>query len=144
MIDVRQETDRIPGRPLGYIAAGVVASILLAAVVVIVIEALAPYTTRGLQTKMPGGIPRDVGHVEAFLYQVPTDAERQKAEALVRLSTWGWTDRAARRIHVPLTVATRLYLEELAGEAKGAAEKPSEKPKDKPTEKPATGAGGKP
>ncbi|MGE3453761.1 MAG: hypothetical protein AB7O24_01480 [Kofleriaceae bacterium] len=50
--------------------------------------------------------------IETGLYAREAEGERVRREAHHRLMSWGWVDRRAGTIHVPIDVAVELYLAE--------------------------------
>jgi hypothetical protein len=54
--------------------------------------------------------PIEVNEVEAAPFVHPTDAERGAELAQRRLRSYGWVDRTAQRVHVPIDVAFDIYL----------------------------------
>jgi hypothetical protein len=113
MIDVRQDPDHVPGRVVVLAAAVVIATIAVSVVAV----ALMTTGWRDQLRSNPQGagweerIPADVSHVEAAAFGRATDAERDAVAARLELTRYGWNDRARGRVHVPIDVAMRLYLE---------------------------------
>jgi hypothetical protein len=105
-LDLRHERDAIPGRALAMVVAGGAVAILVAVIVVEMLGGSVP-----IAGPPP---PRERSYVEAHEYRLETDAEQQRRAADAHLRSSGWIDRAHLRIHVPIDVATKLYLDEEA------------------------------
>jgi hypothetical protein len=113
MSELRQDPDRVPGRVL-WVGGAHAVLVIVASVAVVVGLA---FVWRGRVVSNPGGaweerVPAGVSHVASAPYDRTSESEREARAAHERLSTYGWVDRANRRIHVPIDVATELYLQE--------------------------------
>lgn len=102
MIDIDQESDLVPARPIRWsaivFAGAIVASIL--ATLVLVRHLHAP----------PESVAARPAQIDATPFEVATEHEHQRAAADRRLDSYGWVDRARGTIHVPLDVAIERYL----------------------------------
>lgn len=107
MTEIEQEPDRLP-RGLIRIAALVLAFMIVASV--IGTELLGP-AELGETLHMER---RASAQIEAVPFVAPTDSELETRRADAQLRTYGWVDRNRGVIHVPLEVATELYLAEPA------------------------------
>lgn len=103
MINIDQESDYVPKRPLRWSAIIVVVAIIGSA-----------FATVGLQC----GHVREVveihsarpARIETIPFEDKTEAERDQLDAVVHFNTYGWVDRKTGTIHVPLEVAIEQYL----------------------------------
>lgn len=57
-------------------------------------------------------VPESVKGIELHGFQAQTASARAVRAARVRLASYGWTDRDAGLVHVPIDVAMELYLAE--------------------------------
>jgi len=108
MITIEQEPDRVPHRPL--VTSAVVVLVAIAASVAVVI--LLAGRNLGLALDNIATQPTPSARIETEPFAVETASERLQRAAVERLETWGWVDRTAGRIHVPLDVAIEIYLAE--------------------------------
>lgn len=105
-LDVVQAPDELPARPIA-VTAGVVGLAMAASVVVVLLMARCGGATVRLAGPVYSdrGLPDQINAVAAELYGQPTLGERDREAARTRLESWGWSDRARRRVHVPTDVA---------------------------------------
>jgi hypothetical protein len=105
MIEIRQEPDRVPRRPLVESAIAIVVAIVACAGVTILLTG----RQLGLARRV---LDRGPDQIESTVFAFETPAEQARRAATDRLRSWGWVDRKAGLIHVPLDVAIELYLAE--------------------------------
>lgn len=114
MTEIRQQPDRIAGRPvLVSLLVALVAAVGSGIVVLLILLAFRgfPSERRARTWDAPHREPpEEVSEVESARFGLPTAAERQAADARHRLDSYGWVDREAGLIHVPIDVAIELYL----------------------------------
>lgn len=103
MIEIDQEPDVVPARPIRWSAIIVAAGIAIGVVATILLEGPAPARVESVVRARPQ-------QIEATPFQLATEAEQQRAAADRRLDSYGWVDRGAGTIHVPLDVAIEHYL----------------------------------
>lgn len=109
MIPIQQEPDRIPR---GLVrTAGIAIAVSIAASVGAVLLLAGPGRLGEIYR---AGSPPPPARLDVSPFQLPTEAELLRAAAAERLRAYGWVDRAAGIIHVPLDVAIALYLAEAA------------------------------
>lgn len=104
MIEIDQEHDRVPLKPIRWSAVLVTAAIALSIVATIVLA------YRRLRSEPVA--ERRPTQIETTLFHEPSEAEQLRFQAEIQLDTYGWVDRARGVIHVPLDVAIDHYLEE--------------------------------
>lgn len=116
-LEIRQEPDQVPGKPIAAVIVATLATIAVSVVAVWMIGDCGGTDLRaGPSVRTWGGVPREIHHVEAHVLRgVETDAERARRQAILELSTWRWVDRDRRRVAVPVDVAIDLYLRQRAG-----------------------------
>jgi hypothetical protein len=103
MIHIDQEPDRVPRRTL-EVSAVVIAIGIIASVVATVLVAGADLDeVKPIHTKPPA-------RFDMQPFELPLDAEIIRAANTASLQTYGWTDRAHDVIHIPIAVATELYI----------------------------------
>jgi hypothetical protein len=105
MTAIDQEPDRVP-RGLIRTGAVVVAVMIIASV--IATELIGPEEV-GETVQMSR---RASAQIETATFAAPTDSELETRRAVTHLRNYGWVDRGRGVIHVPLQVATELYLAE--------------------------------
>ena len=103
MIEIDQEPDRVPLRPVRWSA------VLVAAAIVVSIVATLVLAHRRLTE--PAIADRRPAQIDSTLFLAPTEAEQLRFQADLRIDTYGWADRTRGLIHVPLDVAIDHYLE---------------------------------
>ncbi|MDX2093326.1 MAG: hypothetical protein SFX73_36115 [Kofleriaceae bacterium] len=103
MIEIDQESDRVPVRPIRWSA------ILVTATIAVSIVATLALARRRLME--PPVEDRRPAQIDSSLFVEPTEAEQLRFQADLRLDSYGWADRARGLIHVPLDVAIDHYLE---------------------------------
>jgi len=104
MIEIDQEDDVVPARPIRWSAIVVGVAIVLGIVATMLLEGPAP-------ARVESAVQARPLRTEATPFQLPTEAEQLRAAAERRLDSYGWVDRANGTIHVPLDVAIEHYLE---------------------------------
>lgn len=102
MIDIDQETDLVPARPIRWSAIVVTAAIAASIVASLVL-------IRGLHAP-PESVAARPAQIDATPFALATEHEQLRAAADRRLDSYGWVDRARGTIHVPLDVAIERYL----------------------------------
>lgn len=132
---VTQEDDRLPGVPI-LIVAGLV-------IVIVVGGSLAAFFlgeqrnaelehVRGgvphveilptaVPAVVPGQVPEEVNRIEQVLFDDRAPGLEERAFEQERLRTYGWVDREARLVRIPIDRAIELYVQE-ARPAPGAVE----------------------
>jgi len=105
--------------PQGRLLAAGAAVLLVSALAVWRADAILRDQTRSLR---PGGeapAPRagaeEIGLVEQRMYELGRRGERRRREQLQQLGSYGWVDRDAGVIHIPVTRAMDEVVRELAG-----------------------------
>lgn len=106
-LDIEQARDRIPRRLVRLSALVIVVGIVASIGATLLLGGV---SYLGEERRVPKG-PRQI---EAAQFEVPTEAEQTRAAVAARLRSYGWVDRRAGLVHVPLDVAIRLYLAEAA------------------------------
>ncbi|MGE0871871.1 MAG: hypothetical protein AB7P03_25160 [Kofleriaceae bacterium] len=103
MIDIHQEPDRVPRRPLmvSFVAVLVAIAACVGVTVLLIGRQLGRLSYDG---SMPAA------QIDTELYTREAEGEQARRAAHRQLSRWGWIDRRAGTIHVPLDVAIELYL----------------------------------
>ena len=104
MIDIDQEPDQFPRRPLSGSALVVFLAIIGCVIATIALERGHIIDVLHITTTPPARIDRTPD-------EDPTEAEQMREDADLRLTTYGWVDRKAGLIHVPLSIAIDRYLE---------------------------------
>lgn len=123
-MEIRQEEDRLPRRPL-----------LLVAAAGLVVTAIGILTAWGItdcrsvdrpraayETGVGGELPEEVNAVEIELFADEGPARRQWRGESERLTRFGWVDREHGIVHIPIDRAIDLYL---SRRADGASARPS-------------------
>jgi hypothetical protein len=113
MTEIEQEPDVVPKRPIVLalgVALGVIAACVAGTFLMIDWWRAPAHDTgpRTWQTSRAAPFPEDVSDVESADFGLPTAAEQQALDARRRLESYGWVDRAAGRVHVPIDVAIEL------------------------------------
>ena len=72
---------------------------------------------KALQPEGPDPIPQQIGQVEInIVEQIPFDVTRvlqtYRNERIERLSSWGWVDKKAGTVHMPIDRAMELVVKE--------------------------------
>ena len=104
-----QEPDVVRGRRVGGIAAGVVIATIVGVLVSWGIERYTSGDPNRLRTVKR--IPGDVSGIETRPFTVEAQGIEGNLRAEAVLSSYGWVDRHAGVVHVPIEVAFDLYLE---------------------------------
>ena len=106
MIEIEQEPDRVPARPIRasviIIAVAIAASI---GAVVLLVPDLG-------EVAHPDVDPPE--RIDTQVFPLETPAEHARFDADVRLHAYGWADRAHGLVHIPLDVAAEIYVQEHA------------------------------
>jgi hypothetical protein len=103
MIRIDQEPDRVPPRPIRWTAVLVALAIAFSIGATILLAGASVVETTTIHTTRPE-------QIETTPFVLESEAERMRAEADLRLETYGWTDRTKGTIHVPLDIAIDQYL----------------------------------
>ncbi len=125
---VRSEEDRIPTRSLLAVGAGALVLFFLASFVTL------SYLRVKEGDRPPLPIPADMGRskigmLEQQIFELSTRGEQDRARKLDQLSTYGWVDRRAGIVHVPIGRAMELVAEGVRAPARpGAAKRPEGQP----------------
>jgi hypothetical protein len=101
MTTIEQEPDIVPRRPLTVAAIAIAVGIAVSAIVAVLLGG------RYIPSR---GDPALAPRIDRELFEIPTGAERDARAAEARLRRYGWVDRERRIVHVPLDVATEMYL----------------------------------
>jgi hypothetical protein len=104
MIEIDQEQDRVPLKPVRWSGVIVTAAIALSVVATIVL-AFRQLRSEPIAERRPT-------QIESTLFDEPTEAEQLRFQAELQLDIYGWVDRSRGLIHVPLDVAIDHYLQE--------------------------------
>ncbi len=104
MIHIDQEPDYVPKRPLGWSAVIAVVAILGSILATIGL-------VRGRVLDVLHVTSTSPARIETTPFEERTEAEQMRIDADLHLTTYGWVDRRAGLIHVPLSVAIDSYLE---------------------------------
>ena len=107
----RQEPDRLPGRWLAVIAAGAV-------IFSIVLVGAALLLERQRSDPAPEWPPppSSVGAMETELFREEATRRELWPRQRARLQSYGWVDRRAEVVHIPLERAMDLWLRSRAGQ----------------------------
>lgn len=108
-----QEADLVPGRMIAGVTVGVVVAI--AAGVVIAWGIGRCSSAGGVPDRTLGAPPHEVSSMERRVFSVQAQGIELDERADAFLSTYGWVDRDARTVHVPIGVAFDLYLARRGG-----------------------------
>lgn len=133
---VTQETDRIPGKRI--------AVVLGCAAVIIVLGSLAAFLLAGWRSAqladvhsgvtyfepLPqvapatafGQVPEEVNHIEQVLFANRAPGLEDRAFEQTLLGTYGWVDREARLVRIPIDRAMELYVQQARAPRPGAGE----------------------
>ena len=135
---VTQEDDRIPGKPilvvLGFAVVMIIAGSLAAFLIaqwrsaqladvrggVMYFEPL-PQTA---PAAVPGQVPEEVNHIEQVLFADRAPGLEERAFEQKILGTYGWVDRDARLVRIPIDRAIELYVQQSRAPQPGAVEVP--------------------
>jgi hypothetical protein len=124
----RQEPDRLPGRWLAVIAAGAVIFSIILIGAALLLERQRPDPAPELRPApmRVGAMETELFREEATRVQIdPSPKAHRSGGPLVgdlwprqraRLESYGWVDRRAEVIHIPLDRAMNLWLESGAGQ----------------------------
>jgi hypothetical protein len=107
----RQEPDRLPGRWLAVIAAGAVIFSIILIGAALLLERQRPDPAPELRPA-----PMRVGAMETELFREEATRVDLWPRQRARLESYGWVDRRAEVIHIPLDRAMNLWLESGAGQ----------------------------
>jgi hypothetical protein len=102
---VPEQPEEVPGRPIAWTLAATVGVVVAS---VFIVWALAAFQLVG------GGASPSRVQLQppaAPFSDEPTPVERQRGP----LDTWEWSDRAARRVRVPIDIAIDRYVEQRGG-----------------------------
>jgi len=129
--DVRSEEDRISTGTV--VAVGVAALVLFTAASIVTSVFLR--MKQGEHPPLP--IPAEVGQskiglVEQQLFELTTRGERQRAAQLERLRSYGWVDRQAGVVHLPIERAMDLVVQGIRPMPSSTGPAPSETPGGQP------------
>lgn len=105
MIHIEQEPDRVPSRPIRVSV--IVIAIAIAGSIGAVVLLAGPDLGEVVRPRVA---PPE--RIDTQVFPLETPAEHARFDADVRLHAYGWVDRAHGIVHVPLDVATDLYLQE--------------------------------
>lgn len=112
-MEVRQEEDRVPGKKVIVIAAGVA---VVSAAYILAAWAIGSCRTEALA---PGGyvetarvVPDEVNAMEMTLFDTVLAPELDVREQRAYLGSFGWIDPERGIAHIPIDLAIDLYLEE--------------------------------
>lgn len=123
---VTQEDDRIPGKPILVV--------LGFAVVMIIVGSLAAFLIaewrsaqladvrggvmyfeplpRAALAAVPGQVPEEVNRIEQVLFDERAPGLEERASEQKVLGTYGWVDREARLVRIPIDRAIQLYVQQ--------------------------------
>lgn len=120
---VRSEEDRISTGPI--IAVGVGAVVLFFLASFVTISYLRVKEGDRPPLPMPAELGRSkIGMVEQQIFDLATRGEQDRARKRERLSSYGWVDRGAGIVHVPIERAMQLVAEGVRAPAGAASATP--------------------
>jgi len=94
-----------------------IGSLVLFAVATLITTRMLHAREKALQPMGPDPIPLQIGQAEVGIVdQVPFDVTRSlqayREDRMARLSNWGWVDRKAGRVHMPIEEAMERVVKE--------------------------------
>lgn len=116
-MEIRQEEDILPSRPILRVGLIVIA-------VTIACSLWAWWLTRAYFGALrPSGLwperdlpaPTEVNDIEQYDYDLPSEASRQRRATSSRLEGWGWIDREAGTVYMPIERAIDFYVDSQGG-----------------------------
>jgi hypothetical protein len=108
-VNVVQERDRLASRAIGLVAAATIAITLFGvAVAGAILKLRASPETRPEAARARSRID-EVNGMEMGLYARARASDR-RVPAVARLNSYGWVDRNAGVVHIPIEIAFELYL----------------------------------
>jgi len=108
-VNVVQEPDRLASRAIGMVAAVTIAVTLFGVAVAWVILKLRASPEARHDAARARSRIEEVNGIEMGLYARAQPSER-RAPAIARLNSYGWVDRNAGVVHIPIELAFELYL----------------------------------
>jgi hypothetical protein len=111
----QQEPDGVPHRPVLWVLAGVLVSVALCAAVAWVLAGTRPGPRRS-----GAGVQPDVNAIETSPFGACAQGVEDRERAETWLQSYGWVDRRAGLVHIPIERAIDIYLERRAARAGGA------------------------
>lgn len=123
---VTQESDRLPGAQI-LIVTGLVIVIVIGGAVAAFFVAeqrhaelahvrsgvsyIEPLPT-AVPGAIPGQVPEEVNHIEQVLFDDRAPGLEERASEQELLRTYGWVDREARLVRIPIDRAIELYVQQ--------------------------------
>jgi hypothetical protein len=94
-----------------------IGSLVVFAIAIFIVVRMLDAREKALQPHGPDPLPKQVGQIEiGIVDQVPFDVTRSlqayRDERTQRLETWGWVDRKAGIVHMPIDRAMELVVQE--------------------------------
>jgi len=94
-----------------------IGSIVVFAIAILIVVRMLHAREKALQPIGPDPMPLQIGQVEiGIVDQVPFDVTRTlqayRDDRIQRLETWGWVDRKAGTVHMPIDRAIELVVQE--------------------------------
>lgn len=122
---VTQEVDRVPGKAVLVVTAGVVLATIIGVLAAYFITArrgaeLArvhspPLYDRPLPqvapSAVPGRMPEEVNQIELVLFRDRAPGLEERARDQAQLRGYGWVDRSAGLVRIPIDRAMQLYVQ---------------------------------
>ena len=101
----------------GAVLGAGIGSLVVFAIAILIVVRMLHAREKALQPLGPDPMPRQIGQIEiGIVDQVPFDVTRSlqayRAERTQRLETWGWVDRKAGIVHMPIDRAMELVVQE--------------------------------
>jgi hypothetical protein len=123
-MNVTQEDDRVPGTQILMVLGALTVILLLGALAAFLIAEwrsaqLAHVHGDGIHIEpqaalatIPGQVPEEINQVEQVLFDERAPGLEDRAFEQKLLGTYGWVDREARVVRIPIGRAIELYLEQ--------------------------------
>jgi hypothetical protein len=135
---VTQEDDRIPGKPILIVLGFAVVMIILGSLAAFLIaewRSAQLADVRGgvmyfeplpqaAPAAVPGQVPEEVNQIEQVLFADRAPGLEERAFEQKLLGTYGWVDREARLVRIPIDRAIELYVQQSRAPQPGASEVP--------------------
>ncbi len=135
---VTQEGDRIPGKPILVVLGLAVVMIIVGSLAAFLIAEwrtaqlaevrggvmyFEPLPQAALST-VPGQVPEEINQIEQVLFDERAPGLEERAVEQKVLDTYGWVDREARLVRIPIDRAIELYVQQSRAPQPGAGEVP--------------------
>lgn len=135
---VTQETDRIPGKQIAVVLGCTAVIIILGSLAAFLIAEwrsaqLADVHSgvtyfeplpQAAPTAPHGQVPEEVNQIEQVLFANRAPGLEERAFEQKLLGTYGWVDREARLVRIPIDRAIELYVKQSSAPRPGAGEVP--------------------